>query len=135
VSRAGYYDTEASRYDETRGGEARAAAAAAAVLGLLPESALRVVDVAGGTGIVGMRLGAPGRTVLSVDRSAGMSALAAARLPGHVVLGDATRLPVADGSVDAVTMVWLLHLLDERRSAAAVAEAARVIGPGGTASW
>lgn len=128
----GYYDTEATRYDETRGGDARAAAAAAAVLGLLPESARRVLDVAGGTGIVGARLGAPGRTVVSVDRSVGMSAIAAGRLPGHVVVGDATRLPVADRSVDAVTLVWLLHLLDERRCAAVVAEAARVLRPLGT---
>jgi SAM-dependent methyltransferase len=132
VIRPGYYDTEARRYDRTRGGEARADAAAAGVLGLLPESARLVVDVAGGTGIVGARLGAPGRTVVSVDRSAGMSAIAATRLPGCVLLGDATRLPLAAGSVDAVTLVWLLHLLDERRSAAVVAEAARVIGPGGT---
>jgi SAM-dependent methyltransferase len=132
VTRPGYYDTEAPRYDRTRGGDARAAAAAAAVLRLLPESARRVVDVAGGTGIVGARLGAPGRTVVSVDRSAGMSAIAATRLPGHVLLGDATGLPLADGCADAVTLLWLLHLLDERRSAAAVAEAARVLRPAGT---
>ncbi|HEX5119276.1 MAG TPA: methyltransferase domain-containing protein [Pseudonocardiaceae bacterium] len=132
MSRPGYYDAEATRYDETRGGTARADAAAGAVLALLPESARVVLDVAGGTGIVGARLGAPGRVVVSVDRSSGMSAIAATRLPGHVVLGDATRLPFADGSVDAVTLVWLLHLLDGPRSAAVVAEAARVLGPAGT---
>lgn len=130
--RPGYYDAEAPRYDDSRGGAARANAAAAAVLGLLPDAARLVLDVAGGTGIIGVRLGAPGRTVVSIDRSAGMSAVAATRLPGHVVRGDATRLPVADRSVDAVTMVWLLHLLDEQRSAAVIAEAARVVSPLGT---
>lgn len=124
-----YYDDEAVRYDATRGGAARAAAAAAAVESLLPDGARLVLDVAGGTGIVGSRLH---RTVVSVDRSAGMSAFAATRLPGRVVLGDGTALPFADGSVDAVTAIWLLHLLDERNSARVVAEVARVLRPGGT---
>src|SRR5205807_978626 len=47
-----YYDSESPRYDRTRGGEARAAAAAAAILELLPSAARTVLDVAGGTGIV-----------------------------------------------------------------------------------
>jgi SAM-dependent methyltransferase len=61
-----------------------------------------------------------------------MAGVAAGRLPGRIALGDVTRLPLAGGSVDAVTMVWLLHLLDETGSAAALAEASRVLGPGGT---
>jgi SAM-dependent methyltransferase len=124
-----YYDTEAARYDATRGGPARAAAAAAAIESLLPDTARVVLDVAGGTGIVGARLG---RTVYSMDRSAGMSAHAARRLPGRVVRGDARALPFADRSVDAVTMIWLLHLLDARTAALVAAEATRVLRPGGT---
>jgi SAM-dependent methyltransferase len=124
------YDRQAARYDSTRGGPARAAAAAEAIEKLLPADAWLVLDVAGGTGIVGQHLA--GRTVCSVDRSAGMSALAATRLPGRVALGDARCLPIADASVDAVTLVWLLHLLDKADSAAVVAEAARVLRPGGT---
>jgi SAM-dependent methyltransferase len=124
-----YYDSEAARYDDTRGGEPRANAAADAILRLLPPSARLVLDVAGGTGIVGARLD---RRVICLDSSAGMAAIAAARLPGQVVLGDATRLPLATDSVDAVTTIWLLHLLDEQASADVLAAAARVLRPGGT---
>jgi SAM-dependent methyltransferase len=81
--------------------------------------------VAGGPGSDGER----GRTVFGVDRSPGMLAVAARRLDGHVLLGDATRLPLASASVDAVLMVWLLHLLPA--SEPALAEAVRVLKPGG----
>lgn len=46
------YDKEADAYDVTRGGEPRAAAAADAVLGLIPDHARRLFDVACGAGIV-----------------------------------------------------------------------------------
>ncbi|MGR6915197.1 class I SAM-dependent methyltransferase [[Actinomadura] parvosata] len=45
------------------------------------------------------------------------------------MLGDGRRLPVRDRSVDAVTTIWLLHLLDDARPV--IAEAARVLRPGG----
>jgi len=160
------YDREAERYDATRGGDARARAAAEAIETLISRATrgwrrtggrapdvgrapgtgraayagrasdagrapARVVDVACGTGIVTMRLLRPGRSVIGIDRSAGMAAVAAARLPGCVTLGDAIRLPLMSASVDAVTMVWLLHLLDHAASASALAEAGRVLRPGG----
>jgi SAM-dependent methyltransferase len=128
------YDREAARYDATRGGDARADAAAHAIEALLPAAAGRagrIADVGCGTGIVTVRLLRPGRSVLGVDGSAGMAAVAAGRLPGRIALGDVTRLPLASGSVDVVTMVWLLHLLAEAEVAAAVAEAGRVLNPGG----
>lgn len=46
-----------------------------------------------------------------------------------VVLADAAHLPVADASVAAVTMLWMLYHLEEPRCA--LAEAARVLRPGG----
>lgn len=52
------YDKEADAYDATRGGEPRAAAAAEAVLGLVPQTARTLLDVACGTGIVTRRLAA-----------------------------------------------------------------------------
>ena len=42
-----------------------------------------------------------------------------------------SRLPLASGSVDVVTMVWLLHLLSPADSAEAIAEADRILRPGG----
>jgi len=123
------YNLEADRYDATRGGEDRAAAAAAAIEELLPEGTGTVVDLACGTGIVTRRLLNPTRRVLGVDRSVGMLALASGRIPGVVVGGDATRLPLASASVDAVVLIWLLHLLADAEPV--LGEAARILRPGG----
>ncbi len=122
------YDREAERYDRTRGGDRRADAAAAAIERLLPAGARLLVDVACGTGIVTERLAGP-RRVIGVDRSPGMIAKAASRLPCRAVVGDAGALPLAAGSVDAVVMIWLLHLVPDPERL--VAEAERVLGPGG----
>lgn len=127
------YEEEAARYDMLRGGEPRARAAAEAVLGLLPEGVRSLLDVGCGTGIVTRRLaaGRPSR-VTGVDLTPGMARLAARRLPGRIVLADSRQLPFADGEFDAVSSVWLLHLLpgpqDVRRT---LAECARVLRPGG----
>jgi SAM-dependent methyltransferase len=123
------YDREADHYDESRGGDARAAAAAEAVERLLPEATQMLVDVGCGTGIVTTRLRRPMRTVMGVDRSPGMIAKASGRLPCGAVLGDATRLPLKSAHADAVVLIWLLHLLPD--AAPVIAEAARVLSRDG----
>jgi SAM-dependent methyltransferase len=126
------YDREAAHYDATRGGDARADAAAGAIQALLPaRGTVRIADVGCGTGIVTVRLLRPGQPVVGIDRSPGMAAVAAGRLPGRIAVGNVTRLPLASGSADAVTMVWLLHLLGAAEVAAALAEAGRVLSQGG----
>ncbi|GGN30209.1 class I SAM-dependent methyltransferase [Streptomyces fuscichromogenes] len=140
------YDKEAGAYDATRGGEARAEAAAEAVLALIPETPDgsghpgraghpgRLLDLACGTGIVTRRLAAarPALRVVGADRAPGMARMAAARLPGAVLLADSRRLPFADATFDAVTTVWLLHLIqDTAEVRVIVAECARVLRPGG----
>ncbi|MFF7067176.1 class I SAM-dependent methyltransferase [Streptomyces pseudovenezuelae] len=128
------YDKEADAYDATRGGEPRAAAAAEAVLGLIPADTRHLLDVACGTGIVTRRLAAarPGSRVTGADLTYGMARTAAVRLPGAVVLADSRALPFPDSVFDAVTSVWLLHLLDRPEDVrAVVAECARVLRPGG----
>ncbi|MEY9995708.1 SAM-dependent methyltransferase [Streptomyces sp. V4I8] len=128
------YDKEAERYDASRGGEPRAAAAAEAVLGLLPAGTRRLLDVACGTGIVTRRLAAArdGLSVTGVDRAPAMARQAAARLPGSVVLADSRRLPFGDGRFDAVSSVWLLHLARTAEDVrTTVGECARVLRPGG----
>ncbi|WP_338895015.1 class I SAM-dependent methyltransferase [Streptomyces sp. TG1A-60] len=128
------YDKEADAYDALRGGEHRAEAAAHAVLGLVPEDARRLLDLACGTGIVTRRLAAArdGMRVTGVDRTHAMASRAAARLPGSVVIGDGRRLPFRDAEFDAVTSVWLLHLLGGPEDVrTVVGECARVLRPGG----
>ncbi|MFZ3560934.1 class I SAM-dependent methyltransferase [Streptomyces sp. BH055] len=123
------YDQEAARYDATRGGEPRARAAADAVLGLVPPGAHTLLDLACGTGIVTRRMTRTGLRPFGVDRASGMLRAAAPRLSGAAFQADARRLPFADATFDAVTAVWLLHLLDD--AAPVIAEAARVLRPGG----
>lgn len=129
------YDREASRYDATRGGRQRAEAAANACLRLLGSQPPRgpVLDLACGTGSVTAaltrRLGAT--CVVGLDASAGMLGPAALRCPGRIVRADAARLPVATGSLAAVTAIWLLHLLPIGVVSAVVAEIGRCLAPGG----
>ncbi|GHE05543.1 class I SAM-dependent methyltransferase [Streptomyces alanosinicus] len=128
------YDKEADAYDASRGGEARALAATRAVLGLVPEGPGHLLDVACGTGIVTRRLAAdrPGLRVTGADVAAAMVRMAGSRLPGAIVRADSRRLPFRTGSFDAVTSIWLLHLLDDPEDVRAiVAECARVLRPGG----
>ena len=117
-------------YDETRGGHRRAQAAAAAVASLVPTRGV-ALDVAGGTGIVSAELAGVGFSVVVVDLSTGMLALADDRLPGRVVAGSADTLPIRSGSVDLVTTIWLLHLMPIAIADKVVAEAARVLRPAG----
>jgi ubiquinone/menaquinone biosynthesis C-methylase UbiE len=122
------YALEAARYDETRGGEARAMAAAAAVGKLLPHPGI-LLDVAGGTGIVSRQLSLGGHQVVVTDLVVEMLRPAEHRLPGAAIAMDAGKLALADSSVDAVTMIWFLHLVADIRPM--LAEAARVLRAGG----
>jgi septum formation protein len=128
--RTAYYDAEATVYDESRGGAERARAAAEAITSLVPAEG-RLLDVAGGTGIVSAELARLGFDVVVTDLSQGMLRVADGRLPGRALVGSADRLPVADGSLDVVSMVWLLHLLPISVADAAIGEAARILRPDG----
>lgn len=89
-----------------------------------------VVDVAAGTGKLTRLLVASGADVLAVEPVPAMRAALAAAVPSVVVLdGTAEALPLADATVDAVTVAQAFHWFDQP---AALAEAARVLRPGGT---
>jgi len=122
------YSVEASRYDQTRGGEERAEAAAAAIAYLVPQPGA-LLDVAGGTGIVSQRMAQRGHKVIVTDLIIEMLRPAHRRLPGHACVMDAGNLAAADSSVDTVTMIWFLHLVPH--AGPIIAEAARVLKPCG----
>ena len=99
----------------------------------LPDQGL-FVDLAGGTGDVAALLARkPARRVVVVDPSIPMMREGGTRADAAAVrwiAGEAERLPFADGSVQALTVSFGLR--NTTRLDAALAEAARVLAPGGT---
>jgi SAM-dependent methyltransferase len=87
-----------------------------------------LVDIGGGTGNYAMALRADGWDPLVVDRSPEMLAVAAAK-DLSTLEASAESLPLEDASFDAVTLISVLHHLDD--PAAALSEAARVLRPTG----
>ncbi len=102
----------------------------AAVDWLVPPGTRRVVDLGAGTGKLTRSLVARGLDVTAVEPSAGMLDQLRLAVPGASAhLGSAEAIPLPDGSVDLVVVAQAWHWFDD---AAASAEAARVLRPGGT---
>lgn len=96
---------------------------------MLPPGASRAADVGAGTGKLTRQLRERGLEVVAVEPSAGMRAQLRRAVPGAAVVGGTgERLPLADRSVDAILYAQAWHWVDP---ALAVAEAARVLVPGG----
>ncbi len=122
----GFFDRIAPFYDI--GAPAADRASLRAALARADREVDVVLDVAGGTGRAAAAVDAERRIVVDAslpmlrgtrDREAEL----------ECVRGDAGRLPVRDGAVDAVVIADALHHLPDQR--AAVAEARRVLAPGG----
>ena len=123
-------------WDEMRALDLPAAAVEAALLALLPAGGIgRLLDIGTGTGHLLEVLAPRVSAGLGVDASRSMLALARARLarPGlthcAVRLADMYRLPLADAGFDLVVLQMVLHYAED--PAGALAEAARVLRPGG----
>ena len=123
-------------WDEMRALDLPAQAVEDALLALAPDAARgRLLDIGTGTGRVLELLAPHFREALGVDASKPMLALARARLakPGlahcAVRLADMYRLPLGDALYDAAVLQMVLHYAED--PAGAVAEAARVLRPGG----
>lgn len=91
-----------------------------------------VLDAGCGTGRIARYLVDRGLSVVGVDLSPGMLAMARRDHPDlELHEGSHTALPLADGSVDGVVFWYsLIHLSDEELPVA-LAEAVRVLRPGG----
>ncbi|RLM95244.1 class I SAM-dependent methyltransferase [Haloarcula sp. Atlit-7R] len=88
----------------------------------------RVLDVGCGIGSLEERF--PDDKIIGVDRSEAMIRAARERVSASFVLGDATTLPVTTASVDTVVSVSTLEFIPDID--AVLAEATRVLAPGGT---
>jgi SAM-dependent methyltransferase len=101
----------------------------------LPAPPARVLDVGGGTGVYARWLAGRGYEVDLVDHSPRHVEEARAH-PGpplaRAEVGDARHLDDADGSADAVMLLGpLYHLVEKSDRVRALAEARRVVRPGG----
>jgi len=100
-------------------------------LELLPPPGRLTVDVGCGEGRLSRDLKKLGHTVLAIDRSPTMVRYAREADPElDVREGDATALPLEDDAADLV--VSFMSLINTDDLEAAVREAARVLGPGGS---
>ena len=106
-------------------------------VGLVPMLGLTagsvVTDIGAGSGALtsAIRAAAPSVRVIALDASAGMLRAARVRGQARIVQADAVALPLAGESADAALLAYVLfHVSDPAR---AVAEAARILRPGGRA--
>jgi SAM-dependent methyltransferase len=97
---------------------------------LLPASGRLTLDLGCGEGRLGQLLQPAGHRLVGLDSSPTLAALA--RETGsydRVLDADASAIPLDDGAVDLVVAFMSLHDMDD--PAAAIAECARVLEPGG----
>jgi demethylmenaquinone methyltransferase/2-methoxy-6-polyprenyl-1,4-benzoquinol methylase len=130
---AAMFDAVARRYDLTNdvlslGQDRRWRRAVVSAVD--PRPGERVLDLAAGTGTSSQPFAERGATVVPCDFSLGMLRVGKQERPGlGFTAGDATRLPFADGSFDAVTISFgLRNVVDPD---AALRELVRVTRPGG----
>jgi ubiquinone/menaquinone biosynthesis C-methylase UbiE len=135
-----YFAAHAAEWDEIRSlhiAECEVEAAVERALGAKEggRPVGRLVDIGTGTGRMLELFGASAERALGVDRSPEMLRLARFKLAeaglaaAELRQGDMYALPLAAGSADTVILHQVLHYAQQ--PAAAVAEAARLLAPGG----
>jgi ArsR family transcriptional regulator len=131
-----YFASHAKDWDELRSlhiAESEVEAAVARALGERPIG--RLVDIGTGTGRMLELFGGSARSALGVDRSPEMLRLARVKLAeaglstAELRQGDMYSLPLPSSAADTVIIHQVLHYAQQ--PADAVAEAARLLGPGG----
>ncbi|HEX4801521.1 MAG: ArsR/SmtB family transcription factor [Myxococcales bacterium] len=131
-----YFAGHAEVWDQIRSlhvAESEVESAIDAALGLRPLG--RLVDVGTGTGRMIELFGPRASQAIGIDRSSDMLRVArvkleAAGISSSLRQGDMYALPLADQSADTIVIHQVLHYAHS--PATAIAEAARVLAPGGT---
>jgi ArsR family transcriptional regulator len=127
-----FFATSAGQWDRVRGELFGRAATVAPFLGLVDPEWV-IADLGCGTGLLAEQFAPRVARVLAVDESAPMLAAARRRLAGYenveVRSGGLENLPIESGTVHLAFIPLVLHHLAE--PAEAIAEAARILVPGG----
>ncbi len=122
--RASSFARVADEYDRGRPSYPREA-----IEWLLGKEPLDVLDLGAGTGKLTSALLTAGHRVLAVEPLAEMRAILTSSLPdAQALAGTAEALPLADASVDAVTVGSAFHWFDERLARAEIARVLRQPG-------
>jgi ArsR family transcriptional regulator len=136
ASAASWFEANAGQWDAIRSlhiAESEVETAMAEVLGEAPIGQL--VDIGTGTGRMLELFAGRAKYALGIDRSSEMLRLARAKLSerglanAELRQADLYALPLADGAADAAIIHHVLHFAQQ--PGAAIAEAARVLSPGG----
>ncbi len=134
---AAYFSENAARWHKIRSLYIDEREVEAALTEIIAAAAPQnLLDIGTGTGRMLEILGPRVTRALGIDQSREMLAVARVNLEqaglanSLVRLADMYQLPLADASFDAIVIHQVLHYAD--RPAAAIAEAARVLIPGGT---
>ena len=120
------YSRQAQTYDQTRSASPPVVAALREAIDSAPGR--RLADIGGGTGNYAQALAELGWDPLVIDRQPEMLSRAAAK-GLQTLSASAESVPLNDASFDAALMVSMLHHVGD--PAAALAEAGRILVPGG----
>lgn len=127
-----FFGRVAGEWDAMRNELFGASFSASALLGLIPSNWV-IADLGCGTGNAAELLAPVVKQVIAVDQSDAMLVAARQRLAPfknvEFVRGDLEKIPLANASVDVAAMMLVLHHITEPD--AAIAEARRIIRPGG----
>lgn len=133
---ARYFAEHADEWDAIRSLHVPESAVEQRIVDMLADAPIgRMVDIGTGTGRMIELVGGQASATLGIDRSPEMLRLARVKLSeaglaqAELRQGDMYALPLGDGSADLVILHQVLHFA--QHPAAAIAESARLLSPGG----
>jgi SAM-dependent methyltransferase len=129
------WDDRVATWEEVAASPAFVALADRVVEAAAPRPDDRVVDLGAGTGLLALRLAPHVESVVALDASEAMLVRLRDRAGGHenvaTVCADLRTLPLDDGSATLVVSNYAFHHVDDAAKELALAEARRVLVPGG----